>query len=713
MLVVNRLKLKLSASGIFACLFACGGQRSAGRELFHGPCLTSILALSWLLAPGLAADEGGFSELDILGAIPRTRIASRLEQSANLAPASVTVIDQELIRASGAQGWVDIFRLVPGFQAYSVNNNRPGISYHGFGEEFPSRLEVMVDGRSVYMPVFSTVLWEDLGIALEDVDHIEIVRGPSASSHGSNAFLGAVNIITREPLQDHGLNAGLTWGSRGTRNTRLRLNEQIGPLSYRLSLASRHNEGFPNIPKTGVGQVDDGQESYQASFRGALTPTVADVLDINIGFVRDRMGLGDADHPDEFIGTRFYSSYQSLEWRHTLRNSDELGAHFYHNSLRARGSADRGLISALLGVDPALVPLVLGGVEDQPFIEGLGSLAAERYDFELEHQFRVNDGLRGIWGIGARSEYSRSQLLQGHDDKIREEAFRLFAHGEWRLPDDWLVNAGFMVEETFVGALVSPRLSLSRVLNPHHTLRLSVSHGKRAPSITEANLDQRVEIDGILLDPVIRSDPGLHEEEITATELAWSGRFPAWRLMIDANVFLEQARDALDAYLQPLAVPVLFSNDDKVQSNTGEWESRGLELQATLRPSPASLVRLHYTYRDLASDFVRRFEPEFQLADFNTSRVRHSGGLLVNYQWTPDWSTGLTLYHQSEVEWRNGNPIDEITRVDAHISRSLTLGRHTGELRLVAQNLTEDYSEFNEENVFGSRYFLTLNMDLP
>lgn len=712
MLRVNRLTLELSGSGIFARILV-SGRKNAGKEIFDSRLLTLTLTLVLSsLAPGLAADDGVLSELDILSTIPSVRIASRIEQPANLAPASVTVIDQELIKASGAQGWVDIFRLVPGFQAYSVNNNRPGIAYHGFGEEFPSRLEVMVDGRSVYMPVFSTVLWEELGVALEDVDHIEIVRGPSASSQGSNAFLGAVNIVTREPLQDHGLSVGVTWGSRGTRDSRLRLNEQLGPLSYRLSLGSRHNEGFPNIPETSAGQVDDGRELYQGTFRGTLTPTLADVLDINLGFVRDRLGLGDGDHPDEFIGTRFYSGYQSVEWRHSFRDGDELSARFYHNSWRARGSANRGLISELLDVDPAFIPLLIG-VEDQPFIEGLGSLASERYDFELEHQFRLSSQLRAVWGVGARSEYTRSRFLQGHDDKIREEAFRAFAHGEWRPLEHWLFNAGFMVEETFVGTLVSPRLSVSRLLNPNHTVRLSVSHGKRAPSISEANLSQRVEIDGVLLDPVIRSDEGLHEEKVTSTELAWSGNFSDWNLMVETSVFLEQARDALDAYLEPLPVPALFSDDDKVQSNTGEWESKGLELQATYRPIAAALVRLHYTYRDLDSDFVKRFEPSLEVADFNTSRVRHSGGLLMNYQWTPSLSTGLTVYHQSKVNWRAGNQIDEITRVDAHITQSLTIGRYSGELRLVAQNLTEDYSEFNEENVFNSRYFVTFNLELP
>ena len=126
------------------------------------------LVLSACSSFSLAAHDNTLSEKDLLDEIPMVSIASRLDQPVNLAPASVTIIDRDLIDASGAQNWGDLFRLVPGFQSYAVNDNRPGIAYHGFGEQFPNRLEVMIDGRSVYEPVFSTVIWGTLGIQLED-----------------------------------------------------------------------------------------------------------------------------------------------------------------------------------------------------------------------------------------------------------------------------------------------------------------------------------------------------------------------------------------------------------------------------------------------------------------------------------------------------------------------------------------------------------------
>lgn len=667
-----------------------------------------IVCLS--LSSGVFANPGRLSELDLLSEIPMINIVSRMDQPVNLAPASVTIISRELIAASGAQNWGDLFRLVPGFQSYAVNDNRPGIAYHGFGDEFPNRMEVMIDGRSTYEPVFSAVLWGTLGIQLEDVDHIEIVRGPSAASQGSNAFLGAVNIVTREPLQDHGATVKVTGGSRDTLNSWVRVNDSLGPLNYRLSLGSRSNDGFPGVP---AGELDDGRELYQIALRGTMTPSLSDVLDLNFGYANDRVGLGDADHPDEFIDTDYYSGYQSIEWRHSLVGGGEFSVHGYHNKVRMSSAADRGLLSDILAVDPALVEVFLG-IPDQPVVEGLGSLGSERFDLEFEHQFSMTDQLRTVWGVGGRSEYSRGRFFQGHNDKIREESFRLFTHNEWRPSAEWLLNAGLMAEKTFVGTLLSPRLSVSRLFGPDHTVRTSISRGTRAPAITEANLNQKLELNGVVFDAFVRSDKRLEEEQVTTFELAWIGYFPQWRLGVDLNIYREQARDAIDDYDEDLAAPTPIGDDSiKVKSNTGEWESKGAELQVTYRPVTEALVRAHYAYVDLDSDFVRRFDPEIQFGDFNRSTPRHSGGLLLNYQWTSQWATGLTVYHQGEVRWRDGNFIDEYTRLDSHITFRFVVGRSAGQLQLVAQNMTEDYPEFNEENVFGSRYFLSVSVDLP
>ncbi len=657
------------------------------------------------------AQDDMLSERDVLTEIPVVRIASRLPQPTNLAPASVTIIDRQLIEASGAQSWVDVFRLVPGFQSYSVNDNRPGISYHGFGSEFPNQLEVMVDGRSVYEPVFSTVIWNTLGIEIEDVDYIEIVRGPSASSHGSNAFLGAVNIVTRQPLQDAGTTIRATSGSRSASNASVRFNDSIGPLNYRVSAGYRHNNGFPSVP--GVGGLDDGRELAQLSFRGTATPTLGDTLDLGFGYANDRIGLGDADHPDEFIDTDYYAGYQTVKWTHVLPSGNEFSLHAYHNSLRVNSSTEPGLISEFLGIPAAFVEPFLG-IPDQLFSEGLGSLASERFDIEFEHQMRVAEHVRAVWGLGGRSEYTESELLQGRDDKIHEESVRGFIHSEWQPSSHWLVNAGAMIEKTFVGTLVSPRFSVSHRWARNHTLRMSVAQGKRAPSITEANLDHQSAIKGIPYNAIIRSDSRLAEERVTSFELGWTGYFPDWRVTADVKVFREQVRDGIDAFEESVVLPIpFFDHDIKVKANTAQWNTTGAEMQVVYRPVTRALLRLHYAYIDLDSDFVKRFEPVKVRGDFNDSQVRHSGGLVLNYQLTPSFDAGLTAYHQSAVNWRGGNFIDEYTRLDAQASYRVRLGNHTGKVQLVAQNVTGDYAEFNEENVFETRYYVAFSLDLP
>lgn len=657
------------------------------------------------------AQDGVISEVDVLTDIPVVRIASRLPQPANLAPASVTIIDRQLIEASGAQTWVDLFRLVPGFQAYSVNDNRPGISYHGFGSEFPNQLEVMIDGRSVYEPVFSAVVWNTLGVEIEDVDYIEIVRGPSAPAHGSNAFLGAVNIVTRQPLQDTGATIRATSGSRSTSNASVRFNDSIGPLNYRISAGYRHNNGFPGVP--GVGSLEDGRELAQMSFRGTATPTLNDTLDLGFGYANDRIGLGDADHPDDFIDTDYYAGFQTVKWSHILPSGNEVSVHGYHNSLRVNSSTELGLVSEFLGIPTLLVEPLLG-ISDQPFSEGLGSLASERFDLEFEHQLDVTEHIRAVWGLGGRSEYTQSELLQGRGDKIREESVRGFAHSEWQPAPHWLVNTGAMIEKTFVGTLISPRLSVSHQWAPNHTLRMSVAHGNRAPSITEANLDHQSAIQGIPYNAIIRSDNRLQEERVTSFELAWAGYFPDWQVTADINVFREQVRDGSDAFEEDAVLPISFFDQNvKVKANTAEWDTTGAEMQVVYRPVPRALLRMHYAYMDLDSDFVKRFEPVKVRGDFNDARARHAGGLLFNYQLTPELDAGLTVYHQSEVNWRGGNFIDGYTRVDAQASYRVRFGSKTGKLQLVAQNITGDYAEFNEENVFEARYYAAFSFDLP
>ncbi|MBL4781020.1 MAG: TonB-dependent receptor [Porticoccaceae bacterium] len=664
---------------------------------------------TWFLAG--ASYGAAVSEEDVLGDIPMASIASRLDQPLNRAPASVTIIDRALLDASGAQTWADVFRLVPGFQSYAVNGNRFGVSYHGFGEEFPNRLEVMVDGRSVYEPVFSAVTWSTLGINFADIDHIEIVRGSSTPSQGSNALLAAVNIVTRAPVQDSGTAISYTSGSRSTRNATLRHNDRIGGMFYRLSLGYQHNDGFPAV--TDEGPLDDGRELYQLAFRGTLTPTLYDSVEISWGFVENKEGLGDGDHPDEYLTANYDSNYQMLTWLRSQANGGEIQLRAYHNSLRVGNKDDRGLISQAFGVPPQAVQGILG-IPDQKFTVGLGRVYSERYDLELEQQFSPWLGLRSVWGFGVRVEAVESELLFGHDDNIREESYRFFTHHEWSLGSDWLVNAGLMLEDTHVGNLTSPRLALNYEFITNHTLRLGLGRSERAPSIAESNLDRSFKVGGLAYNALIRSGQGLGEERVEHAELAYMARFPVASIDLDLRVFREEGRDGLDAYLEDIALPIPFFDDQiKVLANTGEWETSGVELQLSYRPLVGSLVRLNYTYLDLESDFLKYAEPTEVRSDFNNSRPRHSGSLLLAQQLTPRLDASVMSYYQSDVVWRGGNPVDEFLRIDAQLTYQFLFAGAPIKLQAVAQNLAADYAEFSRNNVFETRFYIKVEVGLP
>lgn len=692
-------------------------QPSCGLQLYG-------VLFPLLLAGTAAADiatANALTETDILGSVSTVSVASRFEQPIKRAPASVTVITREMLDAAGARNWVDVFRLVPGFESYQVNAHRFGISAHGIGNEFPNQLEVMVDGRSVYEPVLSTVNWGTLGIDLEDVDHIEVVRGASASTHGSNAFLGAVNIITRQPVQDSGTTLRGEAGDRDTQNLSLRHNDRLGKLDYRLSLGYQRDAGFPSFfdPNENSGRIDDAFETYQIGLRGTYTPNVRDVLDVSSGYAHDRLGFGEPDHPADYLPTRFESNYQDLKWMRVLAGGDQLQLHGYHNGLRGGGRAELGLASQLFGVNPAVIPLALG-VPDQSLNSGL-DVASERFDLELSHQLFFSDRWRGVWGLGSRYEYAQSDTLLGNNDKIWEESFRLFAHSEWQPVTGLFVNLGAMVEKNFIGTLVSPRIGLNYELTPQQTLRLSVAKGNRSPSILEAKENNNLKLGTLVIDPGRIVDTQLNEERLTSYELGYLGAFANDRFSFDVRLFREEIRNGINDLRTPWtpAVPALtlfVSDTILVRSNLAEWSNTGAELQLLYRPTARTFFRAHYTNKDLDSRDVRRFEPKVDIRDFDHAQARHSGGLLANYQLTSTLDVGAFVYYQSKVLWResgNSGYIEPITRADAQATYHFSAGHSQGKLQLIVQNLLDDYPEFHQANVFSTATYLSAELSLP
>lgn len=156
------------------------------------------------------------SEELYIGELPVVISATRLKQPLNESPVSTSIIDQQMIRASGAQTIPDLLRLVPGFTVGYLSGNYPVATYHGQSERYSRRLQVLIDGRSVYLPTLSGISWSDLVITVDDIERIEVTRGPNASSYGNNAFQAVVSITTKHASTDQGTYVKTTVGAHET-----------------------------------------------------------------------------------------------------------------------------------------------------------------------------------------------------------------------------------------------------------------------------------------------------------------------------------------------------------------------------------------------------------------------------------------------------------------------------------------------------------------
>ena len=184
---------------------ACGAEGLFRRGQRSSAILRTALFLFVALpvfAQEQAADLKNRSIEDLMN-IQVTSVSKR-EETLSRTAASVFVITQQDIRRSGSTNIPDLLRMVPGMDVAEIDSDTWAISTRGFNEEFSNKLLVMVDGRSVYTPTFAGVFWETLDLPLEDIERIEVIRGPGGTAWGANAVNGVINIITKKASETKG-----------------------------------------------------------------------------------------------------------------------------------------------------------------------------------------------------------------------------------------------------------------------------------------------------------------------------------------------------------------------------------------------------------------------------------------------------------------------------------------------------------------------------
>ena len=538
------------------------------------PVAGRLLAAAGIFLLALAtARAQGVSERDYFDELPVVMSVSRLSQALRDVPGAVTVIDRETIRRSGARDVADVLRLVPGFLYTHLNGATPQAVYHSAMDSYGARMQVYVDGRSVY----SSFLFGDTktglrGLILEDIERIEVLRGSNSASYGANAFLGVVNVVTVNAADTHGTALAVTGGNRGINDNYARHGWGSEGRHFRISAARRSDRGFEN-------QFDDRHESV-VQFRADLAPSARDELRLQLGGNRVSAGEGEGTAGNSFRTVEQGSYHAQLQWRHHL-GTDE--------TVELRASHEREFTK-----DTAFVSGTVGGSPVRALSSNDGYVA--RSELSLQHSLTAGSGLRLAYGGEWRHEVLRAPGLYYNAGKISLHVWRGFGTVEWRPHAQWLLQASGLVEgHSQTGTSFSPRLAVNFHAAPDHTLRAGVSKSWRAPNFYELRADTRWFNlrPGVALIPVGTQVPGLgwpylstgtvRPESLVAQEVGYLCQLRPLNLKLDVRAFVERMNDRIDTQSRSVPCPLVACSALDFVNRTGP-RLQGIEYQLAWRP---------------------------------------------------------------------------------------------------------------------------------
>jgi len=701
---------------------------------------------SLLFSASSSVAAAGFDEGDLFREIPSLDSASRIPQSIDSTPISASVIDRELIQAAGVVSVTDLFKLIPGFQVYPVNYNKQTVTYHGMSDEFSSQLDVRVNGRPIYLPLLATVSWSSLGLTLDDIDRIEVIRGSNVPAFGSNTFTAAINIITRSALEQQ-QQLTTTFGDDGTRNTSAVLSAQGDDISGRLSLNHQENNGYSHR--------QDGFKSDALNLSLHMTPTLFDSVALDVmasqGYTEvGRNVLTDRDESATGI---------NLRWQHIIDNHNESQLMLYRNqqSLSSpTGSqldffASRGVDEATLEqiVEQLLLVDQLGGtnfseqifrgsiptsgsvdiVDSQVPVAGENGVT-QTYGLEWQHRYS-SDKFTVASGIGSRYDRAKSESLFTHSDGYTESAnlYYLFSNQQWALGERWLFNSGVMVEDSSITAKpsTSARVAARYKLRPNLSLRFSHSDSERLPSLFESNGSTAYVVQPyqLAIENIRIAPDNLKPEDISATELGLFWQLPKQLGHLDLKLFYDDVDDAITSasvqtadvrglalrcFTPPGPLATCSTHTALQSGNNANWISKGFEAQLLLRPSRADLINLAYSYNRVTGLRERVEKPSLTLSH---RAPRHTMSMLYNHRFSDALDASVNYYFRSAVSWRSNNVQKSYGTTDLALTHRLPLGdKQQLTSRFIVKNVFDKkYVEYQEQNIAQRQYYLSFSIE--
>src|SRR6059036_81560 len=248
-----------------------GPAMGAGRILLASFLAVCLAGTTEAQTSRSVPDVAAMSMEDLMN-MQVTSVSKRTQKVADAA-AAIFVITQEDIRRSGATSIPEALRMAPGLQVARIYENKWAIGSRGFNGRFDNKLLVLIDGRSVYTPLFSGVYWNVEDVMLEDVDRIEVIRGPGATLWGANAVDGVINVITKKAKSTQSAIVTAGAGTEERAAGGVRFGSKLGDNTYYRAYTKYFDWGSSAYP-SGM-TAHDGWDALRGGFRADWTPAGA------------------------------------------------------------------------------------------------------------------------------------------------------------------------------------------------------------------------------------------------------------------------------------------------------------------------------------------------------------------------------------------------------------------------------------------------------
>lgn len=637
------------------------------------------LVVGCLIGPAVPAqtETDGVTESAYLSDPGMVLSGARLRQEPGDSPVAVTVIDREMIEASGAREIQELLRLVPGMVVTYSFGHWPTVSL-GFGaESYSRRIEVLVDGRSVYTPTFGGVMWPALPYSVSDIDRIEVTRGPNSSAFGTNAFLGTVNIITRDPTERIGGELEILSGEDYVHRLQVRRFGSTARSDWSISAAQWGDNGFDNQRRQWDGKSHrfiNSQVRYQTRNAG--------IIHVRTGYETGSHDWGRSNPRYEPPHKQYWENlFGQLNWEYRTDGGSLLELQFQHSE---ETTDERFPLNPRPEFDFARITY------DE-------SRASERTDLELQITQTPTMNSRLVWGVGAREDVVESPNAYFRSGPVSNTFLRAFGQLEWLPTRDLTVNLGGMVEnEEISGTSFSPRIGLNYGLTPANTIRFAASRANRSPVLIAEYGNWYIDFPGGR-NHIVRASGGLRREVVDSVEVGHLFRAANGRFRIDTRLHHDHIRDLI-MYTYPSVPGDTLDGFAVDLENTDNARITGLETGISYESEAGARLHVTYAYKDIDS--------RDNAADISRSTPRHNISLLGLYPLNGRTDLSLKYFRYSSyniLDLRDGGERTE--RLDLRLAHRLGHEPDSTRLAMVIQSVTGDYRESRPRNLFERRIF--------